>query len=124
MYANYHLKPRSQAFQSVSSLQVLKICSVVRLCTFSEGYVDNHWMSVAGRHLKILYHVRESSILNQGLHGYILKMITSFRTMRQKKILSTSRINVELIRLSGRPVFVHMVQIERLESAYMESDST
>ena len=92
-----------------------KYCSFVRFGAFSDRDIQNHW-SVTRYHLEVLCCIREGSSLIQGLHGHLLKTITSKEDrslpciMRQKSFFSAFRIRVELIRWTACRVFVRMVQ--------------
>ena len=81
-------------------------------------------MSVTRCHLKVLCSVSESSSPTKGLRGYLLKIITPkedrvlLRIMRWKSFLSVSRIRVDLIRRTGRPVFARTVRGHLVAAGY------
>ena len=60
---------------------IAQYCSVIRIWTFSEGHIKNHW-SVKRCHLKVIRIIRDSSSsLTQGISGNALETITTKMTV-------------------------------------------
>ena len=83
LYANGHLKPKRQSCQPISSLQLLRCCSVLMSWVFSEGDVENYW-SATRCHLKSPAPHLWAVVLSKGSVGIY------WRRLHQKKTLSFS----------------------------------